>query len=611
MTAWILALTAVFCAFSAGADPGRPERTTGYVPPARATVATRAASAARRTALRSESADTPPARWDSREQGWITPVRNQGSVGACWAFASYATLEAQMLKSGRGETDFSEKNMVNLSGRDYGPNDGGNYDMAAGYLLRWAGAVAETNDAYRGSLNTWTASKPFNPPVHVQNAVWVPPVDGSEESIAELKRAVIRYGAVAVSLYWGGGYESSNRYYCCYSKNDNHAVTIVGWDDGCPADSFWTPPPGNGAWLIKNSWGTSTGDGGYFFVSYHDKQLARGGGTVFVPACEGEDYSAVYGHDREGPLYDVTRTFPDNPACSIDLQGAVFTSAWNEELAAVGVYSAVCPNSYEISVYTNVVRGGASPSEGGALALRTTGELTHAGFTTIPLHCPVPLADGTVFSIVYRQTGTDRSTLVNCASVNYDGGTTNYTCRPSHSPGDSYFGRIADGGETWRDGTDTNLVFAVDASDESWGACIKAYTRTTMQTREGDRPGETENGAEFLESLESGNPALFADAGGTFGAVANLVGANGRTMWTSWLAGLDPANPLDDEFTVSISVADGTPSLSWTPDLGDRRVYTIEGRETLSPESAWFAVDRRDLGATAARVFRVNVRTSR
>jgi C1A family cysteine protease len=52
-------------------------------------------------------------------------------------------------------------------------------------------------------------------------------------------------------------------------------VLIVGWDDAFPASSFRSGhrPPGDGAFLIKNSWGADWGDKGFAWVSYHDATI--------------------------------------------------------------------------------------------------------------------------------------------------------------------------------------------------------------------------------------------------------------------------------------------------------------------------------------------------
>ena len=93
----------------------------------------------------------------------------------------------------------------------------------------------------------------------------------------------------------------------------------------------------------------------------------------------------------------------------------------------------------------------------------------------------------------------------------------------------------------------------------------------------------------------------------TFGASAGLVGANGRSLWASWLAGLDPDDPDDAELVASISITNGVPRLGWTPDLGDRRRYTVWGIDALDSTNGWRAVDPADPGATGARFFKVSV----
>lgn len=522
---------------------------------------------------------TLPAEWDSRDKGWITPVRKQTPFNTCWAFASYATLETQLLKAERGEFDFSEKNMANLHGFETSLNDGGIYDMAAAYLLRWGGAIAESNDVYQTSA--WTQSTACNPAIHVQNVVWIPVRQSSTDN-ATLKAAITNYGAVAISMLWRDAFEQEDAYYYAGNETSNHAVAVIGWDDGY--ENFTNAPPGKGAWLIKNSWGESHGDKGYYFVSYYDSKFAmEEDGIVFIPATADENYTAVYGHDKLGRAGDY--------ADDSDLEAAVFTSAWNEEIAAIGVYSFLESQNYSIAIYTNVSKGANSPISGGTLAYSQDGSMTHAGYATIHLEEPVRLADGTTFAVVYRQKGGANKHAMNYSCYDYS------IC--NHYAGETFLGKSTSG--TWKDATSvTGLRWQTSGAKPC--VCLKAYTRSTVSASDG--PDETDSGKRMSDGLKTSNATLYAETGETFGAFANIVGANGRTLWASWLAGFDPANKDSNKFVVDISVTNNVPYLSWTPNLGADRNYRIWGTETLAEEN-WKEVD--DLKKTDAKFFKVTV----
>ena len=80
-----------------------------------------------------------------------------------------------------------------------------------------------------------------------------------------------------------------------------------------------------------------------------------------------------------------------------------------------------------------------------------------------------------------------------------------------------------------------------------------------------------------------------------------------RSLWASWLVGLDPDDPASRDLVATIRLEGGEPRVGWTPDLGDARAYTLWGRDSLAPSDGWRAVDPSAPSATGARFFRVSV----
>ena len=200
-----------------------------------------------------------PASFDLRSLGKVTPVKDEGSCGACWAFATYGSLESNLLPA---ETrDFSENNLKDTSGFEVPWNGGGNSFMSTAYLARWSGPVNESDDPYNPNSGVSPAGLPVQK--HVQEVQFLPARSGPTDN-DNIKNALMTYGAVFADFYMDqdAPYYNSTTYAYYYngdstSNPSNHSITIVGWDDNFDKNNFGIAPPGNGAFIIKNSWGTS------------------------------------------------------------------------------------------------------------------------------------------------------------------------------------------------------------------------------------------------------------------------------------------------------------------------------------------------------------------
>ena len=154
------------------------------------------------TGLRPELEELPEV-YDYRLRGRAPAVKNQGSLGTCWAFASLMALESRLLPE--KSFDFSEDHMSIRNSFRMNQNDGGEYTMSMAYLLAWQGPVLEQDDPYGDS---W--SPPGLSPVrHVQEIQVLPKKD-----YEAIKRAVYFTGGVQSSLYtsMADGEENSEYY---------------------------------------------------------------------------------------------------------------------------------------------------------------------------------------------------------------------------------------------------------------------------------------------------------------------------------------------------------------------------------------------------------------
>jgi len=420
-----------------------------------------------------------PYSYDLRTSGHITAVRDQNPFGTCWSFGAMASLESTFLKAGKGTFDFSEWHLAYFAyvdensalpaftqgdpgfGSDPIFDQGGNSWKAAAILARWTGAVSEADRPYQ-NVSPWPeSSRPLasDPAAkRLENVYYL----GGGFDAATVKHALMTYGAVSISMKWDSNSYFNETYNSFYrpsvTNSGGHCVTLAGWDDNYPRTNFNTWPSSNGAWLVKNSWGTGWGDAGYFWLSYYDPNIAQP--AVFLGGDTGK-YSRIYQYDPLGWVDGIGFTSAADKTTAwianvFTASGPVETGA-AEILKAVSFYAGASDSSYRIEVRTGV---NPDAPRSGVIAADKEGSLAAAGYHTVEVP-NVPLVSGSRFSVVMRLTTPSYNYPI---PIEYQ--VPEYSEKASASAGQSF---VSVDGADW---LDLDLVGAFPNAN----ACIKAFT---------------------------------------------------------------------------------------------------------------------------------------
>ncbi len=420
----------------------------------------------------------------------LPPLRNQSPYGACWAFATDALAEINLLKKGLiSSADLSELHLayftyhwVNDPLDNFGafrqPSSisgvldiGGNSDFGLNTYARWTGVADETTANYKTMAKTANSTGlneniAFEDVAHVEN-YFIEPMDISD--LEPVKRLIVQYGAAAISYYavnsisgaTSANYynQSTNAYYSPTPKaSQNHAVTIVGWDDSFPKENFVQTPPGDGAWLIRNSWYTSGSEEtytGYFWMSYYEATLgpkAYAGDFVL-----NDNYDNNYQYDTSlSPTVTAVRKAAN-----------IFTAKSGsdiEVIKAASFYTSSSNVNYTVNIFTDLTDP--DDPESGLLCSSQSGSTTYAGYYTVKLDDPVYVNKGESFAVVVECNDSDEFFIGKERHVKVNNNVFYY----SSTEGQSFY--IDEYSDAWEDnGSHGNM-------------CIKAFTDSEEYTGE-------------------------------------------------------------------------------------------------------------------------------
>ena len=478
-----------------------------------------------------------PARYDLRELGLVTGAKNQGKYGTCWAFAAASAMESNALVRGCGEYDISEyqlcyaqTHILDFEGdtaAGEGPENSlwywGVYGATiSSTLLRGYGLRSEEEYPYSMMPEELPKEGVSTDGILFPDSCYTVPATNTRA----IKELIMKNGAVVLPVCatsWTergtANTETWALYHPQYRKypDTDHDIALVGWDDGYSRDNFSTAPPGDGAWIIKNSWGTEDGEEGFFYLSYYDAAFNQNNCVMSMTVRNERSWDRIYQYDGgtglmlAGKATDVVINFTAaenesvtgvriKPTGDLDYR-YYYTYDWSFDSTDAticvfrGVFDPETPDAAE-PVYTQKYR------------------VEYPDYQTVDFDAAVPLRKGENY---YVRVSFDRPVFY---ALDGKDGHFGYQNTAGAEPGETYLKMENTQGEgEWKD-----CVEVISAYYPS-SACIKVLTRNRT-------PAFGENARVFVEE-KIGIPAACAIAGGAalicvFAAVLNARKKRGK-----------------------------------------------------------------------------------
>jgi len=193
---------------------------------------------------------THPTSWSWLTQGIMTPVKDQGQCGSCWAFAADGTFEAAVKYWDNVDRDMSEQWLINCDANCNGCSGGWCPDA----MFQNTGCVYTADLAYTAANGTCGSSYTYH-----EKITNTQQVNGQNPTDDEIKQAIYDHGPVWATIDAGNNFQNYNGGVMNSSDGTtlDHAIVLCGWDDS------------QSCWILRNSWGPNWGENnGYMRIGY-------------------------------------------------------------------------------------------------------------------------------------------------------------------------------------------------------------------------------------------------------------------------------------------------------------------------------------------------------